>query len=247
MFSWNEELKKQWLSLFFGLFIILFGLSLLGLSINYLAYFAIFIGLVIVANFLQKIIPDIFYRRTTEKMKIPLKVKTKMKKVKQDSDELQYRKLFLDFYSSQLNTHSRLIIGFSVMLLTLIEIIQQLNNTIFKVRCIAYSGVFFLSLAIWYLLLRDLMYGVCVQSAISADIGEEDGDPKEIGYLLVVSNAITRTAIQQRILGLFSVGWYLSHRDRQKYQIITGIGICIAFAIVTTFLLIWLVDSELIF
>jgi hypothetical protein len=77
----------------------------------------------------------------------------------------QARKLLLDFYSSEITAHSRLIIGFAALLFTASDIYgleprSVLQSTVF---CIV---VFFLAAALWYVFLRLIAYGIMANSII---------------------------------------------------------------------------------
>ena len=158
--------------------------------------------------------------------------------------EFERRKLLMDFYSSELSTHSRLIVGFSVILLTLVEIILDLDKSIFGVRYIAYPGVFLLSFALWYLFMRHLLYGVLAHSILVATLEEENRN-----LLATVAQATGRDALTKKMLFVFPTSLYLSYDDGKRNtrkENVAGFALCIALALATTTLLIWLVDYEFI-
>jgi hypothetical protein len=90
-------------------------------------------------------------------------------KEREHADEMQCRKLLLDFYSSQINTHGALIIGFSVVLFAIIQIrISPViwNNVSILQDWILYFGIFLTGFALYYLFLRYITYGTMAHSTI---------------------------------------------------------------------------------
>jgi hypothetical protein len=88
---------------------------------------------------------------------------------------INIRKLLLDFYSSELTTHSRLIIGFSVILFTILQIFQKLDSEVLPLstsqKSIASFSTWLISAALWYLLMRHVSYGILSNSVLHAEIG----------------------------------------------------------------------------
>jgi hypothetical protein len=86
-----------------------------------------------------------------------------------DEDEMRCRKLLLDFYSSQTNTHGSLIIGFSVVLFAIVEIrispMVAVYLSAFQNR-ILYFGMFLAGLVFYYLLFRYISYGTLANYTI---------------------------------------------------------------------------------
>lgn len=87
-----------------------------------------------------------------------------------DNYELQCRKLLLDFYSAEINSHGRLIIGFAVLMLTLTKIRQNFlihNHTLSSCQFfLIYSGIFAVAFALWYSLFRLITYGTLANAVI---------------------------------------------------------------------------------
>ena len=148
--------------------------------------------------------------------------------------ELQCRHLLMNFYSSELRTHSRLITGFSVILLTLVQIILSLDRVIFSARLIIYGGVFLVSFAIWFSLMRHLLYGILVHSITVVTLKDKSGN-----LLAKLAYATGENAVKKKILAVIPTSWFLS---REKGREKTGFFLCLVLALVTTFLLIWVLD-----
>ena len=85
--------------------------------------------------------------------------------------ELQCRKLLLDSYSSQLTTHARLIIGFAIILLSLLEVKgAYLKSPISCIQdFIIYLGIMLVASVLWFLIMRHLTYGVLTNAATFAE------------------------------------------------------------------------------
>lgn len=162
----------------------------------------------------------------------------------EETVELECRRLLMDFYSSELSTHSRMIVGFSVILLTLVQIILVPDKSVFGVRYIAYPSVFLASSALWYLFMRHLLYGVLAHSILVASLDEKSGN-----LLARIAQATGRDALTKKMLLVFPTSLYLSYDDGKRNtrkENVAGFALCIALALATTTLLIWLVDYEFI-
>lgn len=164
-------------------------------------------------------------------------------------DELDCRELFLDFYSSELTTHARLIIGFAVILLTLVEITLNLTarGSISSAQfLIAYSGIFAASFALWFLLMRHLTYGVLANAATHATQSDDSGkNPFDR-----MRDGISESACKHAILGFIPVCLFLTTGARitrlQKLFRVSGaralgIVLCGTLALTTTHFLMVLV------
>jgi hypothetical protein len=152
------------------------------------------------------------------------------------SDEIQIRKLMLDFYSSELTTHSRLIIGFSVLLFTVLNVIPNQ-----KVHLDLQAGTYFFSLwlvagALWYLFMRHISYGILSNATLHAPIESKN---------LTLKNAIQSvTNYTLHKSGSFPIRLFMvieSTRDKPfhvRHGQLLGLLICFAgFGTVTTILL----------
>ena len=157
----------------------------------------------------------------------------------QEVSEIEARKLLLDFYASELGTHSRLIVGFSIILFTFLQIMLKTENgldrSIFGVRFILYAGTFAISLALWYLFQRHFIYGVLADACIHTILSDD-----QRASLIEIDRAIGQFALGQKIYLVLPCSWFMVG-GRWK-----GLLICIIFALVTTFLLMWLVDNEFV-
>jgi len=87
-----------------------------------------------------------------------------------DNYELQCRKLLLDFYSAEINSHGRLIIGFAVLMLTLTKIRQDFlinDHTLLSNQALPiYFGIFVVAFALWYSFFRLITYGILANAVI---------------------------------------------------------------------------------
>ena len=76
----------------------------------------------------------------------------------------------MDFYSSEINSHSRLIIGFAALMFTLIQIREKFvvdSVTISYWQCFTiYSGIFSTAFVLLYSLFRLFAYGLLANAVI---------------------------------------------------------------------------------
>jgi len=90
-----------------------------------------------------------------------------------DNYELQCRKLLLDFYSAEINSHGRLIIGFAVLMLTLTQIRQNfLIHNYPLSSChffLIYFGIFAVAFGLWYSFFRLIAYGTLANAVIETE------------------------------------------------------------------------------
>lgn len=166
----------------------------------------------------------------------------------QERMELQCRKLLLDFYSSELTTHSRLIIGFAIILLTILEITQtqKLKPPISFAHWIALLGIFTASLALCHLLMRHLTYGISASAATHASPSKNKGS----NLFERIKEGVDQSALEKRILFLIPSCLFYSTGKRiswlqQLFGVIgarvLGVLLCVLFAFSTTFLLVRLI------
>jgi hypothetical protein len=74
--------------------------------------------------------------------------------------EMDCRKLLLDFYSSEISTHGSLLIGFSIVIFTLVQIKVSLEPPIHVPQTtVLYLGILIANLAFWYVFFRYISYG----------------------------------------------------------------------------------------
>jgi len=170
---------------------------------------------------------------------------------RQTRDEtVQCRKLLLDFYSSELSTHSRLIVGFTVILLTILQITQKLQE---HQQTITYGqfwigsfGIFMTAWVLYYLLMRHIAYGILSNAVIAAHPVEN----QEMSLLERIATAARNQALGNKILFLVPSCLFIPSGERiSELQILfglkavraVGISLCAGFAIPTTTLLMKLV------
>ena len=165
------------------------------------------------------------------------------------------RKLLLDFYSSELTTHSRLIIGFSALLFTILQVVpkpimgQSLSDTSASVA-LAMFGIWIVSGSLWFLLMRHISYGVLSNSTLHAEMPiPTDGSFSLHDALIAVRN----DALHRNILVIFPSGLFISVdrtieirflrcRVRHPWAWILGAALCyFVFGILTTLFLAKLV------
>jgi len=151
-----------------------------------------------------------------------------------NSDEIQCRKLLLDFYSSEINSHSRLIIGFAVLMLTLIQVRQNFMAYSLTTSClqylIVYSGIFLTALALLYSLFRLFAYGasanaiVCIEWKNQMTVAQLASE---------VSNLVERE--RKKIFVIIHPKYFLRYRKK-------GFIICVVLASITTSLVYMLIN-----
>ena len=81
-----------------------------------------------------------------------------------EETEFQYRRMLLDLYSTEINTHSRLFIGLSVTLFTLLELLRL--DLVTLAETAIYIPICLVSASLWYLLFRHLTYGALANACI---------------------------------------------------------------------------------
>ena len=149
--------------------------------------------------------------------------------------ELQCRKLLVNSYSSQLTTHARLIIGFAVILLTLLQFRAGPNESLSGVQFgILHFAISLTAFGLWFLFMRHVMYGVLVSSATFA-IPSGEGSL----YTQILNDTRERT-LKKRILVFVPTSWFYSTgKKRSRRNRLYGLLLCIGLALLTT-LLVWI-------
>jgi hypothetical protein len=150
---------------------------------------------------------------------------------------MDYHKLALSFYNSEITSHSRLIIGLAVILFALSDI--ALSEPLRPFYDIQYwiwvTATFFVSSAFWYVLIRQLVYGVMANRLLHT---EEAANFEEL------HEKITRGCIETKEKILFIIPFYyfisVGKKWRKLYWRPTGYIFCAIFGLVTTFLLLLL-------
>ena len=151
-----------------------------------------------------------------------------------NSDEIQCRKLLMDFYSSEINSHSRLIIGFAVLMLTLIQVRQNFMVYSLTTSCwqylIVYSGIFLIALALLYSLFRLFAYGAAANAIMYVEWTEQ----MTVGQLAFeTANLVERE--RKKIVGIIHPKHFLRYHEN-------GFILCAVLASVTTWLVYMLIN-----
>jgi len=157
--------------------------------------------------------------------------------------EVQIRKLLLDFYSSQLTTHSRLIIGFAALLFTVLTLFVDLKEPQLVQEIVTIVGIFTVSTGFWFLIMRHLTYGHLSSTALHAPLAP-------LTSLHDASIATRDHVLEKRILSVIptalfcTVGrevklikWNVTSRKAR----LVGIILCLVLGIATTLMLAILV------
>ncbi len=117
---------------------------------------------------------------------------------------IHIRKLLLDLYSSQLTTHSRLIIGFSVVIFTLSAFFGKDLPNYDIAKIVIFLSVWLVSGIFWYLLMRHITYGILSQSVLEVDLTED------IKVLDAIKKVRDYTFEKRKIFGIFPTCWFIS-------------------------------------
>jgi len=149
--------------------------------------------------------------------------------MQQERDLIECRRLLMNFYSSQLQAHSRLIIGFAVIFLTLLQLKPQNMST--WQFWVFYPSVFVVALALYFLLMRHLVYGVLANAITHTD---PKGEGSPLQRLVTGINKFTRKHGQ--ILGHIPTRWFAAVGGSTLLDRLKGIVFCIVFAFFTTIL-----------
>jgi hypothetical protein len=147
------------------------------------------------------------------------------------NNEIECRKLFLDFYSSQLNTHGSLIIGFSVVVFTLIGIWQAIRDILWWQNLLLCFSVFVASFSLWYLLFRHLAYGT-LTGAVMFTEWKPDFDQDQCKNLPgQFANEMMKYVKKwnSRILLIVPTEFFISGTGKMRY----GVVICLVLSILT--------------
>jgi hypothetical protein len=164
-------------------------------------------------------------------------------------NEVSDRKLLLDFYSSQLTTHSRLIIGMSVSMFTILSIVsgQRQNHPLTLAQWIV--TIIGLGLTSWcfsYLIMRHVAYGILSSAAIFAEPEYVSGR-KSLENLGI---GIRNEALKHRIFVIFPSSLFISSGEKVtdsqkrlgcKGVLMFGALVCVLIACLVTYLLMQLV------
>jgi len=129
---------------------------------------------------------------------------------------IQCRKLLLDFYSSELATHSRLIIGFTVILFTLASLLLEVTQSSQQTISVAQFRIIYLSISLvafglWFLLMRHFVYGILATQALYATPSEDHSKKNRLKRMLC---GVAQKALEKRILGIIPVCLFFSTGTR---------------------------------
>jgi hypothetical protein len=153
----------------------------------------------------------------------------------EDDTQIQCRKLLLDFYGAQLNTHGRLIIGFSVIVFTIVGIRNSIQKIVLYQTIILYSAIFLALFAFLYSLFRHLTYGQLCGAVMFTPWNPEfeKGTCNEL--IGKFSDEVDRNVriYRKRIVLVVPTDWFIgSSRYTQKF----GVILCAILSIVTVIL-----------
>lgn len=150
-------------------------------------------------------------------------------------EELDYHTLFQSFYSSELNAHSRLLIGFAVLLFTLTNIgwNPSSNSTLMQLQYgLLWLSMLLTSFAFWFILMRQLVYGVLSNRLMHIQKLESiEQVHREVGQYC---------SREEKILLRIPVSWFYSANEegRKRHVRIRGFLLCAVLAFGTTTVLI---------
>jgi hypothetical protein len=151
-----------------------------------------------------------------------------------ESSEVEVRKLLLDFYSSELGTHSNLIIGLALVLFAILQIPKLLQNV--TDICNPQTWIFIFTIwiisgSLWYFLMRHFSYGILCNSVVSVVL---DGETNP----LLVAGKVRDHAYTSKVLG-FPSKYFITGKNDVKYL---GWVICYGvFGTLTTIFLMLLI------
>jgi hypothetical protein len=155
-----------------------------------------------------------------------------------NSNEVEVRKLLLDFYSSEIESHSNLIIGLAVVLFTTLEFFPkpQSGTEIYNTQsCIGVIIIWVISGSLWYFLMRHFSYGILCNSAISASL-DSGTSP------FTAASKVRVHASKSKILLFFPSNYFITGKGYVKY---VGWILCyFVFGSLTTSLLLLLIGFK---
>jgi hypothetical protein len=144
---------------------------------------------------------------------------------------LELNKLLLSFYSSQLNNHGRMVIGFAALIFTVTQVASSVSEPI---SCAQYwvivTGMFFASLAFWFVLMRLLVYGVLASYAQHVELESFQTMNKQVEVAC---------GKNENILWKVPVSWFATSEEHNRRRRFYGIFFCCALpSAVITFLMV---------
>jgi hypothetical protein len=157
--------------------------------------------------------------------------------IPQNNSNEDVRKLLLDFYSSEIESHSNLIIGLALVLLAILQIPKLLPNV--SDFCNPQTWVFMFTIwiisgSLWYFLMRHFSYGILCKSAIEAPLDGETNPSLVAGKLSAYAHK------NSKVLGFPSKYFIAGHEDKNSGK--RGYALCyFGFGTVTLILLLFLI------
>ena len=152
---------------------------------------------------------------------------------------MDYNKILADFYNTEINSHSRFIIGLAVILFALSDIAlsQPLRPFSFTQYWIWISALVAASFAFWYSLMRQLVYGALINRVLH--VGKFNSF--EEAHQRVVRDSIKN---HKKILAFLPIYWFISVGSELKkwYWRFAGFLFCLSLCLLTTFLLVLLLQ-----
>ncbi len=155
------------------------------------------------------------------------------------------RKFLLDFYSSELHSHSRLILGFCVVFFALWQFFLALvapsiySPITFWQYCIVFSGMGFVSTVLWYLIMRYSVYGLLCDSVLTLNL--DNIVTLSEALTIVRDHVLDRTRVFDVLPSyLFIAGEAKKTGLQKKFGVtgalILGALICVVLGVITTVL-----------
>jgi hypothetical protein len=147
--------------------------------------------------------------------------------------EVDVRRLLLNFYSSELNSHARLIIGAAALFFTIVNVILDISSKVSALTAvqniIAFISLLSVSFILWFLVMRYLAYGVLSHAVTVAVL------PAEVTYESARRAVIDR-AFKEKILRCIPSYFFISFGERRSRMRGMGIGLvlCFLFALAIT-------------
>jgi hypothetical protein len=144
----------------------------------------------------------------------------------------------LDFYSSEIESHSNLIIGLALVLFAILQIPKLMPNVIEGLinaqTCTFVFIIWLISGSLWYFLMRHFAYGVLCKSVIEAPLAR---DIRSISAAVWIKDY----AYRSNILKFFSTRYFINGNNREW----VGWIICyLGFGIATEIFLLLLIGEH---
>jgi hypothetical protein len=146
-----------------------------------------------------------------------------------DPDQIDKRRLMLSFYSSQLTTHARLIIGAVGFLFTILTITINLAPRTPLQDGLSFVGIWGASFLSWFLWMRDITYGNLANHLIHVTSTVENS-------LQDIRDYTSREARENPMFGIIPIQMFASIGEGGLFTTwrLTGLLLCGLFAMTTT-------------